>query len=346
MTTLPAKNKLEGLRIQKPQPVCFTQNEVITGFLPGTTAPVVLRPGLADLSLAGWMARNRPLVEASLHQYGGILFRDFVREEGADGLNAFRSVTDGFWESSMSYQQRSSPRTALGGNVYTSTDHPADQSIHMHNELSYAPAWPMKIMFFCATPAAAGGETPIADSRRVCSALSAATREKFAARGIRYRRNLNGTTGLPWQEVFQTGSRAEAEEACRHNRMTYEWKEGDRLELTWTKPAVVPHPVTGQQVWFNHGLFFNRFALDPLVNQTLTEDELPFNTFYGDGTPIETEVLAEVAQAFEAAKVVFPWQRGDLLLLDNMLMAHGRNPYVAPRKIAVAMFQPRSQENS
>jgi alpha-ketoglutarate-dependent taurine dioxygenase len=35
--------------------------------------------------------------------------------------------------------------------------------------------------------------------------------------------------------------------------------------------------------------------------------------------------------------ISFRWERGDVLLLDNYLVAHGRNPYEGPRKILVAM---------
>jgi alpha-ketoglutarate-dependent taurine dioxygenase len=37
--------------------------------------------------------------------------------------------------------------------------------------------------------------------------------------------------------------------------------------------------------------------------------------------------------------VSFPWREGDVLMNDNMLVAHARNPYQGERKIVVAMAE-------
>ena len=68
-----------------------------------------------------------------------------------------------------------------------------------------------------------------------------------------------------------------------------------------------------------------------------TEDEFPRNAYYGDGSPIETSVIAEIREAYRQAAVTFSWRRGDILMVDNMRVAHGRAPFVGPRKILVAM---------
>jgi hypothetical protein len=67
------------------------------------------------------------------------------------------------------------------------------------------------------------------------------------------------------------------------------------------------------------------------------EENLPRNVYYGDGSPIEYSVLEEIQAIYREATVSFPWQQGDVLMLDNMLVAHSRNSYVGSRKIVVAM---------
>jgi hypothetical protein len=67
------------------------------------------------------------------------------------------------------------------------------------------------------------------------------------------------------------------------------------------------------------------------------EENLAYNTYYGDGTPIDDSIIAEIREAYRQETILFPWQHGDLLMLDNMLVAHGRSPFVGPRKILVAM---------
>ena len=73
--------------------------------------------------------------------------------------------------------------------------------------------------------------------------------------------------------------------------------------------------------------------------QEFGQYDLPSNTFFGDGEVIESDVMDEIREAFERETVMFPWQRGDLLALDNMLVAHGRTPYEGPRQILVGMAQ-------
>jgi alpha-ketoglutarate-dependent taurine dioxygenase len=237
---------------------------------------------------------------------------------------------------------RSSPRTEIVGKIYTSTDHPSDQAINMHNELSYSHEWPGKIMFCCLRPSETGGETPIADSRKVWAALSTATRAQFAEKGVMYVRRLGGGLGLTWQEVFQTSQRSAVEEECHRHDMDLTWQPNDRLLLRWKRPAIKQHPVTGEWVWFNHALFFSAASLDEIIASTLGHDNIPFNTCYGDGSPIPAPVIAEINQAFKTAIVKFKWQKGDVLYLDNHLMAHGREPFTGERKIAVIMWDKHS----
>ncbi len=96
-------------------------------------------------------------------------------------------------------------------------------------------------------------------------------------------------------------------------------------------------------VWFKHAAFFHVTALEPAVRETLlaefAEDELPYQTYYGDGDPIEPAVVAQIQKAYRSEQVVFPWQAGDLLMMDNMSVAHGREAYAGEREVLVAMTE-------
>jgi hypothetical protein len=96
-------------------------------------------------------------------------------------------------------------------------------------------------------------------------------------------------------------------------------------------------------VFFNQIQLHHVRCLDPAVRESLLsmmpEEALPRNVYYGDGTPIGDSVVDEIAQISREAAVQFPWQRGDVLMINNMLVAHARNPYVGTRKIVVAMGQ-------
>lgn len=307
---------------------------------PDGPLPLLMQPAVDDLDFIGWATRNRGLIDRYLLQYGAILFRNFPLRD-ADGFEAFIAGVSG---NTLEYNEQSSPRSLVSGNIYTSTDYPADQSIFLHNETSYRRNWPLRISFFCHTPPLTGGETPIADVSKVYERIDPFIRERFLSKGVLYVRNFGDGIGLPWQTVFQTTSREAVEEYCRQAGLQCEWKGENRLRTRRVGPAIVPHPHTGKMLWFNHATFFHVTTLAPEVRSALlkqfSEEDLPGNTYYGDGSPIEENVLDGLRQAYTQETVMFPWQKGDVLMLDNMQVAHGRMPFTGPRRILTGMSMP------
>ena len=200
----------------------------------------------------------------------------------------------------------------------------------------------MVLGFLCVQPAAEGGETPIADSRRVLARIDPDIRERFAQKQVQYVRNYGEDLDLSWQDVFQTSDPASVEAYCREAGIEWEWSSNLRLRTAQLCQAVATHPTTGEQVWFNQAHLFHVSSLEPEVREALVEstrDELPRNTYYGDGSVIEESDLDRVRAAYESETVIFPWEKGDVLLVDNMLVSHGRRPYRGERRIVVGMGQ-------
>jgi amino acid adenylation domain-containing protein len=332
----------------KPKAVSVSQKSLVkTGFLgDGQRLPLVVEPGLSFTDLAGWARSNRELVESVLLQHGGILFRGFdiaSRERFAEFLEAISLPL-------MRYSEGATPRTELGNRIYTSTEYPPDQSIALHNELTYVISWPMKIAFCCVQPAEQRGETPIADVRRVLARISTPVRKRFIEKGWRLARNFGEGLSLSWESSFHMTERTEVEAYCRSAQIDFEWKSGDRLRTQHVRPAVARHPRTREEVWFNHVAFWHVSSLEPQVREAMLEmfgeEGLPYNTYYGDGARIEDGVVEEIREAYRAETVVFGWQKGDVILLDNMLVAHGRSPYVGARKILTAMGEAHNEGGS
>ena len=202
----------------------------------------------------------------------------------------------------------------------------------------------MKIWFHCIQPAHKGGRTPIADSRKIFKRLDPDIIKKFAQREVMYVRNYGEGLGLTWQEVFQTRDRPLVEAHCRNASIQFEWLGDSGLRTRQVRPAIRRHRRTGEMLWFNHAAFFHVTSLDANARDSLlaviNEEDLPYNTFYGDGSAIEPEVLDRIRAAYRDETVGFDWQTGDVLMLDNMLTSHGREPFEGPRKIAVAMAEP------
>ena len=331
----------------KRKTVSLTQEELVTfGSLTlGQSFPLLVKPKVSGLNPAAWAAANRPLVEAHLHRHGAMLWRGF-RVAGVEGFEELaRAVTPDL----LDYKERSSPRSEVGRNVYTSTDHPADQHIRFHNEQSYTHSWPMKLWFYCAQAAAEGGSTPIADGRKVLQLLDPKLRTRFMRERVMYVRNYGYGFGLSWQTAFQTSDRAQVETYCRRAGIDFLWKDGERLRTRQVFDTIVTHPQTGEAVWFEHTAFFHASSLEPSIREALmaefAEEDLPFNTYYGDGSPIEASALDEIHEAYRQAAVRFRWREGDVLLIDNMLTSHARDPYVGPRRIVVAMAELHASRN-
>lgn len=314
------------------------QGLIETDYLvPEKKFPLVIKPAVKGVDLLTWASQNQQFIETELLKHTAILFRNFNLKSTAE-FEQFISATA---EEALEYRYRASPRTQVSGRIYTSTDYPADQSIFPHNEHAYSPTFPLRIFFFCVTPAQEGGETPIGSCRSIFQRIDPKIQERFIQKRVMYMRNFGDGFGLPWQTVFQTADKAVLEEYCRNQGIEVEWKPGDRLRTRQVGPAVVKHPQTGETVWFNHATFFHVSTLNPSVRDALMsgfpEEDLPTNTYYGDGSPIEPSVLENLRAAYQQEMITFSWHKGDVLMLDNMLAVHGRNPYRGSREILVGM---------
>ncbi len=337
--------KLKRLMSARPRTVSMSRERMVnTVYLQsGQRLPLVVQPNTDALDLIAWAGANKESIESQLLEHGAILFRNF----NIDSIAKFEQFTKSISPELMEYGERSSPRHKVSGGIYTSTDHPPDQSIVLHNEQSYTLSWMMKLWFFCFQPAQQGGSTPIADSRNIFRRLSPKIIDSFERKQVMYMRNYGVGLGLPWQEVYQTKEKSEVERYCSQAGIEFEWLDNDRLRTRQVRPAIRKHPKTGEKVWFNHALFFHVSSLEPTTRESLLtglkEDDLPFNTYYGDGLPFESEVLNEIREVYQEETVSFPWQAGDILMVDNMLVAHGREPYMGPRQVVVAMAEPYDQ---
>lgn len=311
---------------------------LIVSPLKDRSLPVVVSPQ-TPMGLDMAEAALRALSERLLPHAGGLLLRGFT----PPGVEGFRRFAASFGHPLLNYEFGSTPRSQVSAGVYTSTEYPAHQSIPLHNEQAYTRQWPMKIWFYCDLPSASGGETPIADSRAVYRRLSPALRERFERKRLMYVRNYGNGLDLPWQQVFNTEDPAQVERYCRAQGIAFEWKADGELRTHEVCQASAQHPRTGDRVWFNQAHLFHVSALPPELRETLLavvdEDELPRNVYYGDGSPLEESALEEIRAVLATETVAFSWQQGDVLMLDNMLAAHGRSPYTGPRRIVVAMAE-------
>lgn len=300
--------------------------------------------------LRAFLLAERSRVEDCLARIGAVLFRGF----DVGGASGFEAAAEVFAERLHDYEQGISPRRQVAGKVYTSTEVDARYVIPMHCEMAYSPDPPRRLLFHCHQPAAKGGETPIADVRRVYARVQPALREKLEREGVLLFQMMGELDGFRagWPAAFGTTSRAEVERLCAGRGIGVRWLQDGALRLEIRGPAVVRHPRTGEPVWFNNllvnhdhysrvlwqgGLRLTAAALR-VIEWLRPASRRPFDCYFGGGERIGVAALAQLRAAFEAETVRFPWRAGDVLLLDNFAVAHGREAYAGPRAVQVVLL--------
>jgi alpha-ketoglutarate-dependent taurine dioxygenase len=322
----------------EPAPVHLALDRLVTTepLSTGGGLPLVVRPVIDDVDFAEWARSDREWIEEQLADAGALLFRGFdVR--GADEFErAAQALCDSLYEENAEHTP-----VADGSPVQVPVAYAPDRELLWHNENSFNHQWPRMIWFGCVHPATEGGETPIVDSRKVYELLDPEIRETFADKQIMYVRNYGKGPGLEWQTVFNTTDKAEVENRCREARMDFEWTANDGLRTSAVRPAVLAHPKTGEMSWFNQAQHWHLSCLDDATRKSLTsvfaERDLPRNCYYGDGSPIADSVMNQILALYQQLEDSFSWRRNDIMLLDNVLTAHARNPFAGERKLLVAM---------
>jgi len=304
------------------------------------TLPLVIEPLTKGESLLEHARARRSAIDAALFEHGALLFRFFFGEE-APLPEHFEKIAEALCDELL---DKNPEHVNVTGKVQTPVAYSAKSKLLWHNENSFNLTWPRKIIFGCAIPADSGGETPLVDSRRMFDAIHPEIREEWMRKGVMYVRNFVGVLGLPWQQVFGTTDQSEVERICTEEQVEFEWKPAGGLQTRAVRPAIVKHPVTGEFSWFNQMQHWHVAALGEQTRSSLAsimpEEDFPRACHFGDGSPIPEEHVRHILDLYAELEVSFPWRRGDVLLVDNVLVAHARNPYVGERRLLVALGEP------
>ncbi|WP_207281902.1 non-ribosomal peptide synthetase [Pseudomonas sp. FW300-N2F2] len=301
----------------------------------GSKFPLSIQLRDRELAPAIWAEANREKVENWLLEHGGIVFRGFDLPTPA----AFEAFCQALCPQ-LYGQYGDLPKEEGGKNIYKSTPYPKDRMILFHNESAHQHRWPRRQWFYCQTPATSGGATPIVDSRQVYRELPAWLQANLRRKQLMYVRNFSASLDVSWQHFFQTQERADVERICRESNIEFQWRGANDLHTRQVCPAVILHPLTGEESFFNQIQLYHPAFLDADVREQFLRDgeaSMPRQVFYGDGSELEPEAIEAINTAYDRCAVRFDWQQGDVVMLDNMMAAHARDPFEGERKIVVAM---------
>lgn len=298
-----------------------------------TIFPGAIAVDLNDLADQGDKLRAR------LHQNGVILFRGFQ----VDSAEKFKALATVFTNKLMDDNGEHNPLPGSHG-IYTPVTYSAKEKLLWHNENSFNQTWPLMIMFGAAKVAEKGGETPIADSRKILTLIDKEIKDEFSRKGMMYVRTHGFGLGRSWQETHRVNNRVILETKLKKEGVAFEWVDDDKLITRQVRPAIIHHPITGEASWFTQAQHWHPYCLKPGVRESLlsflSEDTLPRNCHFGDGSKISDDVMQHILDAYEQAEISFFWEQGDVMVVDNVLYAHARNPYEGERKLFVTMGEP------
>jgi alpha-ketoglutarate-dependent taurine dioxygenase len=317
--------------------------------------------------LASWIAEHHEWLRQCLIEHGALLFRGFAVESAPTFERVVRAIDDELKNEYLG----TSPRNGLTDYVFTASELPPFYPIPQHCEMSFTRNPPRRLFFCCLeAPAEGSGETPLADFRKVLRDLDPALVRRFEERGLRIVRNYSGPSGgsrfdpwrlKRWDEMFLSTDREAVDARCREEGFEPVWTEADGLRLVSTQPITREHPETGGRLWHNHSTTFH-LSMAPgeyrriherrptlrhwllwqlsrgmvaLQKLTRSTDELAMQCTFADGSDIPDADMEAIREAVWRHMVVFPWQRGDIVAIDNYAVSHGRLPYQGPRQVAV-----------
>jgi hypothetical protein len=329
---------------------------------PGLFPPIVWNPN-GDASVPSgvnrvWDRIGLPVdnIQTVLSKHGGILVRSIGTEwSAADLERAVLQITPHLRD----YIGGTSPREIVHGKVMTATALPGDWSIPPHQEMAYTKTPPSFITFFCECQAATGGESTVTDMRSVLATIDSRIRKKFDRFGIQLRRVLPSIETLrlkpgiqkPWSEVFATDDQRKVESIVTAKGWKAEWLPGNTLRL-WQDvvPAVITHPISGESIWCNQAHLFSpacmmawaaedgrRAEYETLKAAKKSHPEMLDDMLLGNGEPVPDEDALHIYRVLRQLEAELLLSHGDLLILDNLILAHGRKPFTGNRRVLVVL---------
>ena len=291
-------------------------------------------------NIESWAGENRDALRASVTEHGAVLVRGLGLQDASGIAATFRE----FAADLISDREPFAMRSKIVEGVYSTTPWQAGQPMCMHNEMSYVAQPAGLMMFACLTAPTSGGATGVSDATTILKSLPSDLVKRFEKDGWILTRNYNDDIGSSYAEAFGTENQSEIDAYCKANNIEVEWLPDGGLKTTQHRQAVVSHPVTGERCWFNQIAFLNEWTLDPEIREYLVEvfgsDGLPFNTSFGNGDPVTEDMVEAINETYEANTMQEPWQAGDLMLVDNIRMAHSKEGFEGDREVLVGMADP------
>jgi len=289
-------------------------------------------------SLPDFITANKPAIDAGLAQSGAVLFRGF----NVPDAHALDDAIQAYGEHGFSYADSLSNavRVNITPRVFTANEAPPDVSIFLHHEMAQTPLYPAKLFFYCEIAPGEGGATPLCRSDILYERLmetAPETAAKFEREGVRYTNVMppapdpDSGQGRSWRDTLGAADKPAAEKRLSDLGYSFEWLPVDVLKATTPVLDAVRLLPDGRKVFFNQLIAAFRGWKD-------ARNDPSKSVTFGDGSPIDLAVMQDAIQIADDLSYDLNWQAGDVALLDNFIVMHGRRPYKGKRRVLASLI--------
>ncbi len=289
-------------------------------------------------SLAQFLSAQKPAVDAALSEAGALLLRGF---DVPDAL-AFDAAVAAYGEDGFTYEESLSNavRFNVTSRVFTANEAPASTEIHLHHEMAQTPFYPSKLFFYCEVAPEEGGATPVCRSDWLLEKMAHQSPElvaRFSEHGVRYTNVMPGADdagsgqGRSWRSTLGVTDRVGAQKRLADLGYEWEWRGDDSLRATTPVLPAIRTLADGRKTFFNQLIAAFRGWSDK-------RNQADKSVTFGDGSPITQADMAPAIAAAEELTRDLEWQAGDVALLDNFLVMHGRRPFAGKRRVLASLI--------
>ena len=299
--------------------------------------PAVFSPaGNADLG--AFLAANHELVAEGLNAKGAVLFRNFDVSDPED----FDAAVEGYGGDNFAYAKSLSNavRVNVTPRVFTANEAPPTTEIYLHHEMAQTPIYPSKLFFFCEIAPEVGGATPLCRSDLLMERLQQDLPDLVAVfrdKGVRYTNvmpaddDAGSGQGRSWKSTLSVDDKEAAEERLTDLAYAWEWQGDGSLRVTTPRLDAVRELATGRSAFFNQLIAAYRGWSD-------SRNDASRSITFGDGTVISHEGMMRVIEIAEELTHDHAWHAGDVVLVDNYLVMHGRRPFAGKRRVLASLL--------
>ena len=237
--------------------------------------------------------------------HGLLLFRGFEKD-----VETFTKFTDGLSTNFMDYAGGVFNRRVINNNPTVLSVNDFNDEIKLHGEMYYQKNIPKMLWFFCAQPASKGGATIVCDGKRFYNVLDDSLKELFSLKKLKFRAHLDKDK---WIKRFKTDDLSLVEQICQSNDYHLQVNEDESIDMCYVSPVIHPGR-NGEDMIFINSL---------LPGMVFSPETISFD----DDSDIDSETMSKLNEIAEKVTVEINWQKGDILMVDNTRIMHGRRAF-------------------